>query len=687
MNRATPHTDERPALLEIRDLYREFPSGDDVVTVLNNINLKIAAGEMVAIIGQSGSGKSTLMNILGCLDRPTRGSYLVNGQETGNMEPDELARLRREYFGFIFQRYHLLGDLDAIGNVEVPTIYAGYGTEQRRSRSAALLERLGLGERKHHRPSQLSGGQQQRVSIARALVNGGEVILADEPTGALDSQSGQEVMRILRELHDEGHTVIIVTHDAQVAANANRIIEIRDGCIIDDRRTNNDTGTDNANAKAIAEAHTSTHTTQPPTENIRQVQQEAKTLAQSGGKPLFGLLDRFKEAALMATRAMLAHRMRTFLTMLGIIIGIASVVSVVALGEGSRQKILKDISSMGTNTIDIYPGKGWGDRKASSIRTLTAADADVLAQQPYVDSVTPRVSTSVTVRLGNNAVSAQVQGVGEQYFKVKGIEMALGQKFDRQSVTQYAQEAVIDPNTRKTLFGENDNPIGQVIMLGNVPVRIIGVSKPQSSAFGSDENLNIWVPYTTVLSRLLGQTYVRNITVRVSDSVSSQAAEQGVTKILTQRHGSQDFYISNSDTIRQTIESTTKTMTLLVSMIAVISLIVGGIGVMNIMLVSVTERTQEIGVRMAVGARQSDIMQQFLIEAVMVCLLGGLLGVGLALSIGAIFDHFSTDFSMAFSLTSIIAAFTCSTLIGMIFGFLPAKNAAKLDPVVALSRE
>ena len=681
----TIHTTERPALLEVRNLYREFPSGDDVVTVLNNINLQIAAGEMVAIIGQSGSGKSTLMNILGCLDRPTRGSYLVNGQETGAMEPDELARLRREYFGFIFQRYHLLGDLDAMGNVEVPTIYAGYPSEQRRARSAALLERLGLGERKHHRPNQLSGGQQQRVSIARALVNGGEVILADEPTGALDSQSGQEVMRILRELHAEGHTVIIVTHDAQVAANANRIIEIRDGSIIDDRRTDRQSAENNENNNSNNNDSSAT----PTEQSARQLQHDASsnTPARSASRPLFGFFDRFKEAALMATRAMLAHRTRTFLTMLGIIIGIASVVSVVALGEGSRQKILEDISSMGTNTIDIFPGKGWGDRRASSIRTLTAADAEVLAQQPYVDSVTPRVSTAVTVRLGNNSVSAQVQGVGEQYFQVKGISMDLGKQFDRQAVSEYAQEAVIDPNSRKTLFGESVNPIGQVIMLGNVPVRIIGVSKAQSSAFGNDENLNIWVPYTTVLSRMLGQTHVRNITVRVSDSVSSQAAEQGITKILTQRHGTQDFYISNSDTIRQTIESTTRTMTLLVSMIAVISLIVGGIGVMNIMLVSVTERTQEIGVRMAVGARQSDIMQQFLIEAVMVCLLGGLLGVGLALAIGALFDHFVKDFSMAFSVTSIIAAFTCSTLIGMIFGFLPAKNAAKLDPVVALSRE
>ena len=652
-------------LMEVRDLYRDFPSGDDVVTVLDNINLKIHAGEMVAIMGQSGSGKSTLMNILGCLDKPSRGKYFINGQDISTLEPDELARLRREYFGFIFQRYHLLGDLNATGNVEVPTIYAGYAPDVRRARSEELLTRLGLAERMHHRPNQLSGGQQQRVSIARALVNGGEVILADEPTGALDSQSGKEVMQILRELHAEGHTVIIVTHDAKVATNANRIIELRDGKIISDEAVVQETS----------------NTTAPHEGTQAHARLEMKHVSAWGG-----MFDRFKSATTMAWRAMLAHRMRTFLTMLGIIIGIASVVSVVALGEGSQQKILKDISSMGTNTITVYPGTGWGDRTASRIRTLTAQDADVLAQQIYVDSVTPGVSTSVTVRLGNNAVTAQIQGVGEQFFQVKGLEMDLGKQFDKQSVQQYAQEAVIDPNTSKTLFADS-NPIGQVIMLGNVPVRIIGVSKAQSSAFGNDQNLNIWVPYTTVLSRMLGQSYLRSITVRVSDSVTSQAAEDGINKILLQRHGTQDFYLSNSDTIRQTIESTTQTMTLLVSMIAVISLIVGGIGVMNIMLVSVTERTQEIGVRMAVGARQSDIMQQFLIEAVMVCFIGGLLGVALALSIGALFDRLSSNFSMIFSATSIIAAFTCSTLIGVMFGFLPAKNAAKLDPVVALSRE
>ena len=661
--------------MEVRGLYREFNSGDETVAILKNINLTVNAGEMVAIIGASGSGKSTLMNILGCLDKPTRGRYTVNGQETGDMLPDELAQLRREYFGFIFQRYHLLGDLTALGNAEIPAIYAGFTPAERHARTQKLLDRLGLGERMGHKPGQLSGGQQQRVSIARALVNGGEVILADEPTGALDSNSGREVMAILRELHAEGHTIIIVTHDAKVAENADRIIEISDGEIIADRPTA-------SHALTVLNPSTPLGSTQAEAGNSTR-----PVKSNTHHSPWRAATERFREAFSMALRSMLAHRMRSFLTMLGIIIGIASVVSVVALGAGSQQQILKSISSMGTNTIDVYPGTGFGDRKAGRIRTLNSGDADVLAQQSYVNSVTPGVSTSVTVRYQNISVSAQVKGVGEQYFQVKGVTLAQGKAFDVQSTKSYAQEIVIDDNTKKALFLNGENPIGQVIVLGNMSSRIIGVAAKSENAFGGDDSLSIFAPYTTVMGRMLGQNYLKSITVRVSDSVSSQAAEEGVTKILTQRHGGKDFFISNSDSIRKTIEQTTQTMTLLVSMIAVISLIVGGIGVMNIMLVSVTERTQEIGVRMAVGARQSDILQQFLIEAVVICLLGGVLGIALSLLIGEVFSAFSKSFTMVYSMTSIVAAFACSTLIGVLFGFLPARNAARLDPVVALTRE
>ena len=652
-------------LLEVSNLTREFPAGEGTVQILKGINLKIYAGELVAIVGQSGSGKSTLMNILGCLDKPTAGSYQVSSRETRLLEADELAQLRREYFGFIFQRYHLLGDLSAAGNVEVPAIYAGVDSQLRQQRSAELLSELGLEERLHHRPSQLSGGQQQRVSIARALMNGGDVILADEPTGALDKNSGVEVMRILRELNAKGHTIILVTHDLNVAKNATRIIEISDGNIISDRANEPENTDSNLEHQTL------------------QRSPQKKT---SAWRSFF---DRLGEAFRMALLAMNAHRMRTFLTMLGIIIGIASVVSVVALGNGSQKQILENISSLGTNTITVYQGRGFGDNsRASQVKTLVPADADALAEQPYVDGVSPSANTSVTLRYKDTEASATVNGVSADFFYVKGMTFKSGQPFDKNSVTQRAQDVVIDTNTEKTFFADGTNPVGQVLLLGSVPSRIIGVIDAQQGFMGSSDSLNVYLPYSTVMSRMLGQSNVRSIIVRIKDEYSSSAAENAILTLLEQRHGAQDVFTQNSDSIRETIQQTTATMTLLISAIAVISLVVGGIGVMNIMLVSVTERTQEIGVRMAVGARQSDILQQFLIEAILVCLLGGVLGVLLSLGIGQIIGHFAKGIiEMSYSTTSIVAAFVCSSLIGIVFGFLPARNAAQLDPVAALARE
>ncbi|MFC7333905.1 MacB family efflux pump subunit [Rhodocista pekingensis] len=649
-------------LIELRGLRREFPSGSQTLTVLKDIDLTINAGEMVAIVGASGSGKSTLLNILGCLDRPTAGSYRIMGKETSALEPDELARLRREHFGFIFQRYHLLPDLTAVGNVEVPAVYAGTPRAARRERVLALLDRLGMSDRTDHRPGQLSGGQQQRVSIARALVNGGEVVLADEPTGALDRQSGAEVLRILEELHADGHTVIIVTHDMGVAEHAQRIIEISDGEIVADRP---------GRGAGLA---------------------AGKVLEHAGGPQASALgaaMDRFAEAFRMAVLAMGAHKLRTFLTMLGIIIGIASVVSVVALGEGSRQRILKEISAIGTNTLDIMPGRGFGDRNAGRINTLVIADADALAAQPYVDSVTPMVSTSVVLRYGNVASNGQVRGVGAQYFRVRGTQAAAGSFFGEEAVRGLTQDVVIDENTRNTLFTDPAiDPIGQVILVGSLPARVIGVAQKQASGFGGGgDTLTVHLPYSTVMHRILGSNTLRSITVRVGDDTPMDVAEKEVTRLLTQRHGSTDFFIVNTDEIRATITNTTAVLTMLIASIAVISLVVGGIGVMNIMLVSVTERTREIGVRMAVGARQSDILQQFLIEAVLVCLIGGVAGILLALGIGAGFSAFGAGAALVFSPWSIVLAFACSTLIGVVFGFLPARSAARLDPVEALVRE
>ncbi|WP_409159627.1 MacB family efflux pump subunit [Pectobacterium sp. B2J-2] len=650
------------SLLKLTGITRRFSNGEQEITVLKNINLTINQGEMVAIVGASGSGKSTLMNILGCLDKPSTGGYQVAGRAVGELNSDQLAELRREHFGFIFQRYHLLGDLSALGNVEVPAIYAGKSRLARRQRATELLTRLGLEQRIHYRPNQLSGGQQQRVSIARALMNGGGIILADEPTGALDTHSGNEVLSILRDLHKQGNTIVIVTHDMTIAEHAQRIIELRDGEVIADRQT--------APEDAITPSPEATvFPASPATSALNQFK------------------DRFIDAFKMALLAMNAQRMRTVLTMLGIIIGIASVVSVVALGKGSQEQVLADINAMGTSTLEIFPGKGFGDMDASAIQTLRASDIQPLAQQPYVHSVTPSISTSVTMHYGNIAVSASVSGVGEQFFTVRGYTLQRGVLFPRSSVDELTQDAVIDKNTRDKLFPHGEEPIGQVILLGSLPVRIIGVVSKNQSGFGSNENLNVWVPYTTVMKRMVGQSYLKSITVRVKDSVDMNTAEKDITALLTQRHGTKDFFIMNTDSIRQTIEKTTTTLTLLVSMIALISLLVGGIGVMNIMLVSVTERTREIGVRMAVGARTSDIMQQFLIEAVLVCLFGGIVGVGLSLAIGMLFAQFSGNFTMIYSSTSIIAAFLCSSLIGILFGFFPARRAARLEPIHALERE
>jgi len=648
-------------LLEIKGLIRRFAAGDQQVEVLKGINLTINAGEMVAIIGASGSGKSTLMNILGCLDRPSEGTYRIDGKETGSLSNDELAGLRREYFGFIFQRYHLMPHLTAIQNTEIPAIYAGVSKHSRQERAHKILARLGLADRCDYRPSQLSGGQQQRVSVARALMNGGDVILADEPTGALDSQSGKEMMDVLHELHANGHTLILVTHDQQVVSHAERIIEISDGMIIRDELN-------------------------PKQKPAKTASLPEKVSAAHSANFIQAYWGRLAEAFKMAVIALMSHRMRTLLTMLGIIIGITSVVSVVALGQGAQQKVVKDISAMGTNVIDVNPGKDWGDEDAAGIQTLVPSDLDALKAQVYVDSASPKTGGSQLLRYRNVTANASVNGVSEQYFRAKGYEIAEGIAFSGDDVKQQAQVVVIDQNTKNRFFS-GESPIGKVIFIGELPCRVIGITKEKDGPMGGGSNLEIWIPYSSAMNRLLGQQYFNAITVRIKDGISNPIAEQSIVQLLAQRHGRKDFFTSSSDSIMKTINKTTTTLKLMISAIAVISLVVGGIGVMNIMLVSVTERTHEIGIRMAVGARQEDIMQQFLIESVLVCLLGGMIGILFSWGIGQVFSMVVTSFAMEFSTMSIVLAVFCSTLIGVIFGFLPARNAARLDPIEALARE
>ncbi|RCL02513.1 MAG: ABC transporter [Candidatus Tokpelaia sp. JSC188] len=648
--------------ISLKNIWRSFSAGETTVNILKGIDLTIQRGEMVAIIGASGSGKSTLMNILGCLDRPSHGSYCISGRETVMLDSNQLSELRRNHFGFIFQRYHLLGELTALGNVEIPAIYASQSSAERKKRARILLERLGMSERVDYRPNQLSGGQQQRVSIARALMNDAQVILADEPTGALDKTSGEDVLRILEELHTEGHTIIIVTHDIAIAKRAERIIEISDGEILSDHTT-----------RLVEGMSISTNI------NIEDV------LPRKQINFWHSLMDRFCEAFRMAILSMNAYRMRTFLTMLGVIIGIAAVVSMVALGNGTQKQILENISQLGVNTLTIFAGKSMADVRAAKVTTLVDADAKALAAQPYAAAVTPMVATSSTVRYGPIELNASILGVSDQFFTAQGAKLIEGHLFDAASVINHNLDLVIEKDAVQALFPNGANPIGQIVLIGKVATHIVGIIEMQKYGSNSD-TLYLYLPYTTLQTRFLGNTTVRSITLLVADNVDSRLAETAVRRFLIMRHGTEDFFIRNSEEFREQVMQSTRVLTLLVASIALISLVVGGIGVMNIMLVTVSERINEIGVRMAVGARQEDILQQFLIEAILVCLIGGILGILLGLSVGIFFDLVDATFKLAYSLSSIITAFIFSTITGVAFGYLPARNASKLDPVRALSR-
>ena len=630
-------------LIEIEKLNKYFGTGENQAHILKDINLSIDQGDFVAIIGASGSGKSTLMNIIGCLDTASSGVCRIDGKETIAMNADELSDL--------LQRYNLLAALNANENVALPAVYAGMLARERKARADALLDKLGLKEKTQNRPNQLSGGQQQRVSIARALMNGGEIILADEPTGALDSKSGETVLEILKDLHREGHTIIMVTHDPNIAATASRVIEIKDGRIIKDER-------------------------QQP------YQHEQKLTKGEYRAPRFW--DQLVESFKMATSAIMAHKLRALLTMLGIVIGIASVISVVALGRGTQQQVLSNINSLGTNTMTIMNGTGFGDRRANLTKNLTVSDAELLNKQGFVDSTTPLSNLSATVIYGNTNVTGSVNGVGEQYLNVKGMKMVSGRFFNDSEVKEAAQVVVIDANTQKDL-GIIAPVEGKVILVDKKPLKIIGLAEESNNMHQT--SLKLWTPYTTLMQRISGEKHIDSLTVKVKDEVESQTAEKSVISLLSAKHGKKDFFIMNSDTIKQTITSTTNTLTLLISSIALISLVVGGIGVMNIMLVSVTERTKEIGVRMAIGAKQRNILQQFLIEAILICLLGGVIGILLAGTIITLFNTLGSNFKMLLSLESVVLAVFFSTLIGVVFGYMPAKNASKLNPIVALSQE
>jgi len=641
-------------LISLKGVKRYFGSGDTEVRALDGITLDIHSGEFVAIIGQSGSGKSTLMNILGCLDRPTEGTYFVRGQDISHLNADELAAMRRETFGFIFQRYNLLASISASENVEIPAVYAGLNNADRREKAETLLTRLGLGDRTGHKPNQLSGGQQQRVAVARALVNDAEVILADEPTGALDSGSSNELLGLLEELHNAGRTIILITHDPKVAERAKRVIEIRDGRIVSDVGSG----------------------------DVKQPASDTYRRKNKGTSPITQVTESVK----MAFRSLRANLFRTALTLLGVVIGVAAVVAMLAIGQGSQREVMSRFESMGSNLLFVRPGAPGTRMRGDAIATLTLADANALEELDNVLAAVPSRSGSATLRVGSNDYSTSIEGVSASWPIAQNRGMLYGTFFTKDDVDRRVGVVVLGTTTAGNLFDNVQDAVGQYIFLGGAPFEVAGILEEKgASSWGQDQDDVALVPITTGMMRIFGQSYLSSITIAVDDTDRIDETEAEATELLLARHGTEDFQLRNTASILESVQESQNSFSILLGSVASISLLVGGIGVMNIMLVSVSERTREIGVRMATGARRSDIMAQFLIESLVVGGLGGIAGVLIGFGVCLILD--ANGMSVVITTMPAALAFTSAMITGLVFGLLPARKAAHLDPVAALASE
>ena len=703
----TPHADApapgRAPLIALHNVSRRYTLGAIEVRALDSITLDIHAGEFVALVGPSGSGKSTLMNVLGCLDNPTDGQFLIDGQDAGTLGPDDLAALRRERFGFIFQRYHLLPHLDARGNAALPAVYAGVAGPQRAERAEALLAGLGLGDRLHHQPHELSGGQQQRVSIARALMNGGQIILADEPTGALDSASGQAMLQQLEALHAQGHTIILVTHDPGVAAHARRVIELRDGRIV------RDDGTPAGHRPPDAAPAARTESAAAATRWAVQ----------------------WREALSTAWLSLRGNRLRTFLSMLGISIGIASVVSIVALTSAARTTFEGEFQSVMSGKIWVWSGNNDLPPGAQP-PPFRLNELDALRGLPGIASVQGERQRMGQMQHGTRGGSVQVRGADAGTLAERKLKLDQGRYFTAFELHEGAQVVVLDEQSRQALFKDSESPVGKTVLLhtagvaaggglggatddtsgsdsangsGNagapssplrpgtaptvapLPFVVVGTVKADTQLGINFGNGTALVPERTFVQRLDSRPSVNAFSVQMDFTQSPDEVIRHINHRLRALRGAENFSSWSGDSEFRKMQDFTAAFAALFAGVGAIALLVGGVGVMNIMLVSVSERTREIGIRMAVGARQADVRRQFLIEAVVLCCLGGLVGVAFSWAGAQALNTVQDKLQVSVSWAALGVAFAVSSAVGLVFGTVPARRAAALSPVDALARE
>jgi macrolide transport system ATP-binding/permease protein len=652
-------------LLELKEIHKKYRMGKVDVPALNGVSLKVEEGDFVAIMGPSGSGKSTLLNIMGCLDVPTLGEYILDGIPVQNMSEWELANIRNEKLGFVFQNFNLLPRQSALKNVELPLIYAG-GVLSRQQRAIQALGSVGLQERVMHRPAELSGGERQRVAIARALVNGPPVILADEPTGNLDTKSGEEIISILEQLNQSGKTIVLVTHEEFIAERANRIVKMKDGRIVSDRQTENGLK--------------------------RKLPPKKGPSARTPRRRL--TLGELRESLCMAFSSIVATRLRSFLTMLGIIVGVGCVIAMISLGQGAKEQVTQRIESLGANLLFVQPGasrRGPVRQERGSMENLKAEDAQLLVNEaPNVARATANLFGSAQIVYGNKNTRTRIHATTENYPVVRNSPVDKGIFFSKEDVLKKRRVAVLGQTVVKNLF-EDEDPIGEYIKINRINFQVIGVLTPKGGTGWRDEDDVVHVPLSTGQKRLFGVDHISSIDVEASSRDSMEQAEEEITQILRKKHKlrpgiEDDFHIRSQAEYLTTVEETSKTFTLLLAGIATVSLIVGGIGIMNIMLVSVTERTREIGIRKALGAQRRDILAQFLIEAVMISLTGGFMGVLL----GMVFARFMSrlgGWPTSVSTGAVVLSFAFAFCVGLFFGLYPARRAASLRPIEALRYE